>query len=139
MFLPNLLVSVRCRCALLCVYPRQIDRIHEVSDCDDVFGPCVMNKGVDRCHVPVTFLLNIGRRFLASLRNRAETVSNALTLNLPANAAAFPIGHIPPATPLDDGTILFACHRFFPFSELVADDLRLRLFISSLCALCHSA
>jgi hypothetical protein len=89
--------------------------------------------------VPVTFLLNIRWRFLASRRNRTEMVSNALTLKLPVNAAAFPTGHIPAATSLNDGTILFAGHCFFPFRELVADDLRLRLLIFSLFALCHSA
>ena len=79
--------------------PRQIDALHEIGNRNDAV--CWNCPAVDRCHVPLSFGHDVGRRALAACRDRAELMGDALPFDGPADIAPFPIAHIPAITDAD--------------------------------------
>jgi len=113
MIFPDVPVSLRRARALVLLDPRQVHARDKIANSDDPF--CRNRTAVDGCHVPLGFVLDVGRRVLAARGNRAEGMSYSLPLDDSANIAPFPIAH-KPAVPDADYLSVLLSHLSSPFS-----------------------
>src|SRR5213080_4944345 len=99
MIFPNVPIALRGRGPLVLLSPRQVHPLDEIPYCDNPLGRhCA---AVHRCHVTLGFGHNVGRWAFSPRRHRTKLMCDPLALDGPADAAPFPITHVPAAPDSD--------------------------------------
>src|SRR5664280_2682117 len=132
MILPDVPVALCRRGPLVLLNPRKVNPLRKIANRNDApGGNCA---AVDRCHVQFRFSHDVGGRALASRRDRAKLMADALAFDVTADGSALPIPHIPAVPNADDESVLVSAAHYFSLSLAFASGSS---FICDLTALCR--